>query len=358
MNTKKCFTKIDVFVTAICLIVLAVNLPVISSSSRTHAKIDVCRANLMQLTAAWSLYADENADKIAGTYTSKCVCLGGVYPCMDCTQNPPKPFACMGDTSPVAHHSFPSWVEQPHMWNIYTDPASGSKADPHYYNKLPDGTDNSWAFESHYVNKERDDQHAIACGTLWKYIKDYKVYRCPNSDKNVTVSYAGSDGMNGIHSSGGVCNEVIGNPSNWKFPSIFIRSQIKRPAERIVFICLGERVGCSWNLINVGYGASGSPPGCVQSMRDGCWSSTPPVRHNNGATFSFADGHTEYHKWNSRALEINKKGWAGWCTCPPITSTCDKDLFYMAKAICGSIGGMNYEEATVAAIKAAGCDVE
>ncbi len=350
MNTKKCFTKIDVLVTAICLVVLAINLPVISSGGKSHAKTDVCRANLMQLTAAWHLYADENEDKIAGTYTTKCVCLSGVWPPMNCTTNPPTPLPQSWQPpsgSRITHHSFPGWIEQPHQWNNTTDPASGSKADPHRYDLLPDGA-TGWNFDSHYVNKERDDQHAIACGTFWKYIKDYKVYRCPAGDKGIAVSYVGSDGLNGIHNAAGWCNEApigAGGP----YPSIYIRSQIKRPAERIVFIDMGRRVGCSWNLINT-----------PTTMQNGCWSSTPPVRHNNGATFSFADGHTEYHKWTSHALEVAKKGCVSTsCPASPCTAyLCDKDLFYMARGICGTIGGTANEAATIAALRAAGCDVE
>jgi len=83
-----------------------------------------------------------------------------------------------------------------------------------------------------------------------------------------------SDGLNGIHNGGGWCNEFIGD---WKTPSIYIRSQIKKPAERIVFLDMGQRVGCSWNLINN-----------MNTMTNGCWYSSPPMRHNNGATFSFA----------------------------------------------------------------------
>jgi prepilin-type processing-associated H-X9-DG protein len=347
MSAKKSFTKMDVLITVLCLVVLAVNLPVISSSGRTHAKTDVCMANLRQLTAAWSLYADENADKIAGTYTTKCVCLSGVYPSMNCTVNPPVPSIALNDIPPIYHHSFPSWVESPHQWDTTTDPSEGSKSDPHRYDLKPNGTP-GWDFDYGYINKERDDQHAIACGTLWKYIKDYKVYRCPAGDKGIAVSYAGSDGLNGIHHTGGWCNEFTGN---WKIPSIYIRSQIKRPAERIVFLDMGQRVGCSWNLINTPI-----------TMQNGCWSSTPPVRHSNGATLSFADGHTEYHKWTGRAVEVAKKNCATF-SCPTLpagctTHNCDKDLFYMARGICGSIGGTANEADTIAALRNAGCDVE
>jgi prepilin-type processing-associated H-X9-DG protein len=333
MNTKKCFTKIDVFVTAICLVILAVNLPVISAGGKTHAKTDVCRANLMQLTAAWNLYADENNDKIPGTFTTKCVCLTGVYPSMNCTVNPPVPSTAINENPPIKHHSFPSWVEHPHLWNTNTDPASGSKSDPHFYNKLPDGTAESWDFESHYVNKERDDQHAIACGTLFKYIKDFKVYACPAGDKGIALTYVGSDGLNGNHNSGpgNWCSEAPSSQDSWKYPSIYIRSQIKKTAERIVFIDYGKRAGCSCTLRNT-----------PTYMAQGCWYSAPPVRHNNGATFSFADGHTEYHKWNGTAVTwVKNNCYYYTCGNTGCGNQCDKDLFYMAKGICGSVGGMS-----------------
>jgi prepilin-type processing-associated H-X9-DG protein len=334
MNTGKRFTKIDVLVTAICLVVLAVNLPVISSSGRTHAKIDVCKANLMQLTAAWNLYADENNDKIPGTFTTKCVCLSGVYPSMNCTTNPPVPSPGSNENPPIMHHSFPSWVENPHQWDTTKDPSLGSKSNPHRYDLLPDGA-TGWNFNEHYINRERDDQHSIACGTLWKYIRDYKIYRCPAGNKGVPVTYVGSDGLNGIHNSSGWCNEIIGDPLNWRYPSIYIRSQIKKSDERIVFIDMGYRVGCSWYLINT-----------PTTMLNGCWSSTPPVRHNNGATFSFADGHTEYHKWLGRAVEVAEEGCVSVGACPASPCTaypCDKDLFYMARGVCGSIGGASQD---------------
>ncbi|MBN1392589.1 MAG: hypothetical protein JW947_07280 [Sedimentisphaerales bacterium] len=334
MNTKKNFTKIDVLVTAICLIVLAVNLPVISSSGRIHAKTDVCMANLRQLTAVWNIYADENVDKIPGTYMTKSICcFSGIYPCMNCTTNPPTPGSesCSG-SPPTVHHSFPSWVESPHLWDTTTDPSAGSKSNPHRYDLMPDGFYCGWDFESHYLNKERDDRHAIACGTLWKYIRDYKIYRCPAGDKGIAVSYVGSDGLNGIQPSGPGqwCNEApIG--AGWGYPSIYIRSQIKNPAERIVFIDIGRRAGCSWNVINT-----------PTTMTQGCWSSTPPVRHNNGATLSFADGHSEYHKWVGPAVTwVKNNCYYNSCGDAGCGNQCDKDLFYMAKGVCGSVGGVS-----------------
>ena len=38
------------------------------------------------------------------------------------------------------------------------------------------------------------------------------------------------------------------------------------------------------------------------------WWDPPPVRHGDGTMFSFADGHSEYHKWeDSRTIDFGKR---------------------------------------------------
>ena len=334
MKKQKAFTLIELLVViSIISLLMAILLPALAKA-REAGKRAVCVHNLGQLMIAWNSYSEENSDKIPGFYMTKSVCcFSGVYPNMDCSQNPP----VAANTENIKHNSFPSWVEYPHQWNTNLEPGLGSKSDPHRYDCSPDGTgcgrgSCNWgaAASLHYLNKENDDRHGIACGTLWKYLKDYKIYACPNGDKDAAVTYVGSDGLNGIHNSGPGqwCNQASSTAVTWSFPSIYIRAQIRTPVERIVFIDMGN-LGISWNLINN-----------RTTMTSGCWSSTPPVRHSNGATFSFADGHTEYHKWTGRALVIAKQGCANSaCPGPPCAAyTCDKDLFYMAKRICGGVG--------------------
>lgn len=356
MNKRKAFTLIELLVViSILSLLMAILLPALARA-REAGKRAVCVHDIGQLMVVWNTYAEENEDKLAGVYTTKCVCLSGVYPTMDCTVNPPKAKAgTLNETLPIKHHSFPSWVEHPHQWDTTTEPSDGSKHDPHRYDLMPNGATvfppaPDYDYTPYCLNVDNDFRHAIACGTFWKYLKDYKIYRCPNSEKNVWVSYIGADGLNGIHNSGGWCNEGAGSTTNYKIPSVFMRSQVKRPSERMVYLCYGAEYACSWNVINT-----------QKTMTSGCWSSNPPVRHSNGTCIGFADAHVEYHKWYPRALEINKNKCVDWTTCPvfPCSSYgCDKDLFYMAKGICGTIGGTDNQDTVVKAITDSGCKIE
>jgi prepilin-type N-terminal cleavage/methylation domain-containing protein len=350
MKKQKAFTLIELLVViSIISLLMAILLPALAKA-REAGKRAVCLHNLGQLMIAWNSYAEENDDKIPGVYLTKSICcFTGVYPSMNCTVNPPVP----NNAENIKHHSFPSWVELPHQWDTTTEPSAGSKSNPHRYDLDPAGSPAcNWTTPTNYTNKERDDQHAIACGTLWKYLKDYKIYRCPNGDKDAAVTYAGNDAMNGIHNQGfqSWCNMY--STGDWRLPGYYVRSQIKTPAEWIVFLDYGAS-SISWNLIN-------SP----KNMTSGCWSARPTISHSNGETLSFADGHAEYHKWVGPALTWYKNNCNyGMCPGTGCGNTCDKDLFYMAKHICGSVGGKavtggtSDEEKTIAALPT-GCKIE
>jgi hypothetical protein len=63
MNHRKGLARVEVIVTAVALVLLAVNLQAISGGGRNIAKREVCLANLRTLAAAWQMYANDNAGK-------------------------------------------------------------------------------------------------------------------------------------------------------------------------------------------------------------------------------------------------------------------------------------------------------
>ncbi|MBN2019587.1 MAG: prepilin-type N-terminal cleavage/methylation domain-containing protein [Sedimentisphaerales bacterium] len=321
------FTLIELLVViAIIALLMAILLPALSRA-KEMGKRAVCMNSMKQIMVAWHAYCEENNDKIPGSYTTRCVCLspGNIYPFdTDCTRNPIY----------TSHGSYPSWYEMPHQWNKDTDPAMGSKKEPHYYTRFSDGSPcvgitADVFYEKAVQQPEEDWRHSIACGTLYKYLKDYKVYACPTGDKGVRVTYAGSDGANGIHNSGGWCQEGLkpGDTFN-AATSRRYRAQFKQPAHRLIYICLGRIPFCNWNFRN----NSGS------ELANGCWTMEPPLRHGNGTNLAFADGHVEYIKWGKRAVEISKSGAYG-SNCSSVPSNpCDPDLLYMARVTCGFLG--------------------
>jgi prepilin-type processing-associated H-X9-DG protein len=162
---------------------------------------------------------------------------------------------------------------------------------------------------------EANWQHAIAEGTMWKYVKDYNIYRCPMGDKNQYVTYTMSMSMNTYPNSG--TSDPTGHPT----PTITNINQIAQPAGRFVFLDTGfSRQGAFFVRY---YG--GNPAR---------WYDLPPMRHEQGTTFVFADGHTEYRKWTDpHALAAARIGIWGWGP----DDNCDCDLRWMVKRTWGKV---------------------
>jgi prepilin-type processing-associated H-X9-DG protein len=71
--------------------------------------------------------------------------------------------------------------------------------------------------------------------------------------------------------------------------SISNRAQITQPAKRFVFLDAGFAKRGAFFVTRNSTGGSG----CSGMW----WGDAPPMRHEQGTTFSFADGHAEYRKW-------------------------------------------------------------
>jgi len=108
---------------------------------------------------------------------------------------------------------------------------------------------------------------AIKEGALYHYTKNVKLYKCPVALYYETRTYSVVDSMNADNFGGG--------------KMLKHRTEIRNPTNRIVFI---ENSGATpvgaWSIY----------------YNRPAWRDEPPVRHGDGGTLGFADGHSEYWK--------------------------------------------------------------
>jgi len=180
----KGFTLIELLVViAIIAVLMAILMPALNRA-KEQGKRAVCLANLRQLGMAWTMYCDDNDEKIVNGAP-----MGG---------------ANEAGTAPV--------------------PTSGQ-----HKNERP------WvgvAWHTNYSQGEQLPEHtqksAIKAGALWPYVRELKLYRCPTGLRGEMLTYAAMDGANGLARTG-----------TTKHPWIWLkkRSDIKgSPAERLVYI--------------------------------------------------------------------------------------------------------------------------
>jgi prepilin-type processing-associated H-X9-DG protein len=235
-------------VIAIIAILMGILMPALQRV-REQGKRATCLSNLKNLTLAWIMYADANDDKLvcgdSGEYTS-------MY------SNASAPFH-------ESHYNEEPWVQ--------VDWRSGMT--------------------------EEDKKDAIKTGALWPYVKSLKLYKCLTVERKVmdaydhisppVRTYSIADSMNCRHWSG-MGAEMIKK-----------RMAIKEPAFRMVFLDDG---GTNPSALG------GWTVRTLSAVRGGNWSwwDPPPVRHGDGTTFSFADGHADYHKWEDpRTIEFGSQ---------------------------------------------------
>ncbi|MEN6425157.1 MAG: type II secretion system protein [Phycisphaerales bacterium] len=157
---------------------------------------------------------------------------------------------------------------------------------------------------------EETQKEGLKDGALWSYVKETKLYQCPVGYRGELLTYAMMISSNG--------RSIEGSPQFKR------RLKVPQPAQRLVFIDEGVS----------------SPDAYSTKYNQASWWDQPSTRHGDGTDFSFADGHTEYRKWES--LETIKKGrnnvrsWPGeWV---PETDEGIVDLQWVQKGIWGKLG--------------------
>ena len=171
----------------------------------------------------------------------------------------------------------------------------------------------------------------IKDGALWPYTGNVKLYRCPTGLVNNPLTYSLMFSTNAVcHNWDGVFN---GQGTHLKS-----RNEIMHPppAHRLVFIDEGAM----------------TPDAFAVNYSTEEWWDDPPIRHGDGASVSFADGHADWRKWQGRwTVELGREtiGSHAGSHRPgdplpsgkivPATTADFQDLYWMQK---GCWGGLNY----------------
>jgi len=287
MSKQKAFTLIELLVViAIIAILLAILMPALKRV-KEQGKRAACLSNLKQLQLAWSMYADENDDKVVN---------GEAYGSGD-------------GTAPI--------------------PTSGRHAGEQWW--TGDDVGDFWQG----INLPQEiQQRAIRAGALYPYCKSETLYRCPTGVRGEMRTYTITDAINGLRRdgtyrtfSGGEVGVRVGRTVLW----VKRRSEITSPGpgQRIVFLDEGRI----------------TPDSYATHYLNERWWDPPFVRHGDGTNVSFADGHADYWKFmGSKTLETGKlAAISGMNANPlhqmqPVSEDDFNDLYKMQKAVWGKLG--------------------
>jgi len=200
MRSKRGFTLIELLVViAVIAILMAILMPALQRA-REQGQRAVCLSTLKQLTLAWTMYADENSDRLVNGET-------GIAP-------------------GSYHANEPFWAGQ--CWDVYTTPGG------------------------HRLSREQQTA-AIEAGIFWqgKYINDIGAFACPTGMKDEMLTYNPFDGVNGLPRDGTYSGNVGLKGPNGKKLWVKKTTEIWQPASRLVFIDEGwatpDSFAVHWN---------------------------------------------------------------------------------------------------------------
>jgi prepilin-type N-terminal cleavage/methylation domain-containing protein/prepilin-type processing-associated H-X9-DG protein len=279
------FTLIELLVViAIIALLMAILMPALHRA-REAGKRAVCLAQIKQLQICWNLYADDNEDKVPP---------GDVYFSWEFNSTGFQP-------------NQPAWLEWPHPFP-HTMPISRATNHDAAY---------AWNCVDTGQCGEKEWFHAISEGLLWKYVKDYRAYRCPIGDKGHYVTYSC---VHSIHTWRDAYHKIGSAGPGSISRTITRKGQIKRTADRLVFVDAGR---AQWAACFLPY----------DRFNGLMYAGTPPARHGMGTNFSFADGHAEYKKWKDpHVVKIIKQELPA-----DDIDNCDCDLRWYVRAVWGDL---------------------
>lgn len=243
--------KVDTIFLVVSVFCLVFCLAAVGTPGRERARRAVCLSNLRQLTCAWLLYARENDGKLVNG-------AGGFHY-----------LRAGGQTGDDLNTLIieRAWVGRGwgYNWN------NANVADTRL--------------------TEEQKSRNIREGALWPLVGDERCYKCPVGRPYEWVNYAIVDAMNGLYRAGTTSSTAGGHPGavGRRIGRIVLwvknLDEIDLPtaAERMVFIDEGAL----------------TPDSFSAHYQQAFWWDDPPVRHNDGAPMSWADGHASYFQWQA-----------------------------------------------------------
>jgi prepilin-type N-terminal cleavage/methylation domain-containing protein len=193
-------------------------------------------------------------------------------------------------------------------WKVYADDHDGLLA----YNVGGNGirgiapdtklnwVDNIMSWDT--SNSDNTNLTTLTDASLGSYAGSVNIYRCPSdkvlSDKQRRAGWGGrirSYSMNAMVGDAGEVSKSGVNENNPGYVQFFKETAIPQPYR--IFIFLDEHP----DSINDGYFLNKWPTPSAPNERE--WIDLPASYHNGGASFPFADGHSETHRWQNASTK-------------------------------------------------------
>jgi prepilin-type N-terminal cleavage/methylation domain-containing protein/prepilin-type processing-associated H-X9-DG protein len=246
-HRKAGFTLVELLVViGIIALLISVLLPALNSA-RQQAQAVQCMSNMRQLGLAFSNYVNDNKGWMPSTDT--------------CGPITPQNFYI---TIPANASETPLWssVSATQTWIGWVD-AGPTEA-------------------------------ALENGTLWKYLKNAGIYKCPTDSngsrlRTYSLNYLICPSDNDTGYSGNF------NVNQWK---IYKVNQVPRSTETITFVEEADpRAASSGASAATQWNEGGWEQNPIKAKLPSNWIDTVVSWHHKGANFTFVDGHAEYWKW-------------------------------------------------------------
>lgn len=262
---EKGFTLIElIIVIAIIAIMAGIHIPALCKA-QVKSKEIFCLNNHKQLVLAWSMYGTDHSDLMMPNYQG-----GG--------------------------RDLKGWITGRLDW-------SGYNTDNTNANYL---VDTNYAYMGYYISKD-----SINTNMGYHMLKASKVFKCPSDTYAVPggILAGGKQRVRSVSMNANLnCDNKGGieGDSNTGDEGLLVyrkMSDIKKISPSKLWVTVEENPdsindGCFFS----GAKAQKDSSGRWEVVEDTIWRAVPSALHNGSCGFSFADGHSQLRKWNSKAI--------------------------------------------------------